>query len=113
MFKDLASSYLFGRDSRKLGNWFKLKEDYVARGHAADIDVVVVGGKFATGARNVGLMNSFTVACLDDDTSQGVKYMTLGGECLHLQFFHYERLDFIFHGYKFLAICILEVPSAF
>ncbi len=80
VFKDLASPYMFGQSHRKHGYWLKLKEDYDARGHAADIDVVVVGGSFAVGYRNTGLLNSFMVACMDDDSTQeGVsKYLTLG-----------------------------------
>ncbi len=80
VFKDLSTPYMCVKSHRKLGYWFKLKEDYEARGHAADIDVVVVGGSFAVGYRNTGHLNSFMVACIDDDSTQeGVgKYLTLG-----------------------------------
>ena len=79
LFKDLSSPYCFGSQYRKLGYWYKLKDDYSKRGHAADIDVVVIGAQFATGSRNAGYLNSFLVACLDDDSGEmeGTKYMTL------------------------------------
>ncbi len=79
IFKDLSSPYCFGSKYRRLGYWYKLKDDYSKRGHAADIDVVLVGAQFATGSRNAGYLNSFLVACRDDGLqNEGIKYMTLG-----------------------------------
>eukprot|EP00557_Chaetoceros_sp_GSL56_P004427 CAMPEP_0176497660 /NCGR_PEP_ID=MMETSP0200_2-20121128/11850_1 /TAXON_ID=947934 /ORGANISM="Chaetoceros sp., Strain GSL56" /LENGTH=1349 /DNA_ID=CAMNT_0017895703 /DNA_START=42 /DNA_END=4088 /DNA_ORIENTATION=- len=80
IFKDLASPYCFGAKYRKLGYWYKLKDDYSQSGHAADIDVVVVGASFASGTRNSKYLNSFLIACVDDesDPTEGTKYMTLG-----------------------------------
>ena len=80
IFKDLASPYCFGSKCRKLGYWYKLKDDYSKKGHASDIDVVVIGGSFAnSGGRNKGMLNSLLVACLDDEeTPHGTKFMTMG-----------------------------------
>jgi hypothetical protein len=79
IFKDLSSPYCFGSKYRRLGYWYKLKDDYSKRGHAADIDVVLVGAQFASGSRNAGYLNSFLVACRDDGIqNEGIKYMTLG-----------------------------------
>jgi ATP-dependent DNA ligase len=80
IFKDLSSPYCFGAKYRKLGYWYKLKDDYSQSGHATDIDVVVVGASFASGTRNAKYLNSFLIACVDDDndSEDGTKYMTLG-----------------------------------
>jgi len=80
IFKDLASPYCFGAKYRKLAYWYKLKDDYSRSGHAADIDVVVVGASFAGGTRNTKYLNSFLIACADDGSESGqeTKYMTVG-----------------------------------
>jgi len=80
IFKDLSSPYCFGAKHRKLGYWYKLKDDYSKSGHAADIDVVVIGASFASGTRNAKYLNSFIIACVDDgsEKGQGTKYMTIG-----------------------------------
>ncbi len=49
VFKDLCTPYGLGTRFRSKGYWFKLKDDYNQGGHAADIDLVVLGGQFATG----------------------------------------------------------------
>jgi hypothetical protein len=51
VFKDLCTPYGLGTRFRNSFYWFKLKDDYNQGGHANDIDVVVLGGKFATGER--------------------------------------------------------------
>lgn len=80
IFKDLSSPYCFGAKNRRLGYWYKLKDDYSQSGHATDIDVVVVGASFASGTRNAKYLNSLLIACVDDeiDVIEGTKYMTLG-----------------------------------
>ncbi len=49
IFKDLSTPYGLGTRFRNKGYWFKLKDDYNHSGHANDIDLVVLGGQFATG----------------------------------------------------------------
>ncbi len=51
IFKDLCTPYGLGTKFRSKGYWFKLKDDYTQGGHAKDIDLVVLGGQFATGTR--------------------------------------------------------------
>ncbi len=77
--KDLASPYAPGASFRKEGYWFKLKLDYEKLGEAADLDFVVLGAYFATGMRNLGLISSFLLGCIDDSESGGQveKYLTV------------------------------------
>lgn len=49
VFKDLSTPYGLGERFRNKGYWFKLKDDYNKSGHASDLDLVVLGGQFATG----------------------------------------------------------------
>lgn len=77
VIKDLSSPYGFGHKFRSNGYWLKLKDSYSKSGPASDIDCVVVGGSLAEGRMNSGLLNSFLLACIDSDTSDGIKYMTL------------------------------------
>lgn len=53
IFKDLSTPYGLGPRFRNMGYWFKLKDDYNKGGHANDIDLVVLGGQFATGKANL------------------------------------------------------------
>ena len=52
IFKDLCTPYGLGSRFRSKGYWFKLKDDYNKGGHAKDIDLVVLGGQYATGTEN-------------------------------------------------------------
>ena len=78
MVKDLYGNYLIGQ--RKF--WHKLKADYTKQGWASDIDVVVIGGGFATGMGRAGILSSWLVGCIDDSheasSSADLKMMTLG-----------------------------------
>ena len=74
--KDLCTPYGPGADFRNHGYWFKLKDDYERKGHAADVDVVVLGSSFATGMRKAGIPNSFLVGCLGPKVD-GSKFLTL------------------------------------
>eukprot|EP00535_Pseudo-nitzschia_heimii_P005514 CAMPEP_0197185110 /NCGR_PEP_ID=MMETSP1423-20130617/11181_1 /TAXON_ID=476441 /ORGANISM="Pseudo-nitzschia heimii, Strain UNC1101" /LENGTH=1333 /DNA_ID=CAMNT_0042636077 /DNA_START=94 /DNA_END=4092 /DNA_ORIENTATION=+ len=60
VIKDLASPYLFGM--RKF--WWKFKPDYETN-EAVDIDVVIIGAKFATGLRNGGTPSGYLVGVVD------------------------------------------------
>ena len=77
VFKDLASPYFPGEKSRGYGYCRKLKQDYEEDGHASDIDVVVLGGYFATGMSNAGLINKFLVGCADRQPDGTVLYMPM------------------------------------
>lgn len=77
VFKDLTSPYYLGEKSRRLGYWYKLKADYNQTGMVADMDVVVLGGRWATGLRGAGFLSSFLVGIVDDDSEYEGKYMTL------------------------------------
>jgi len=77
VMKDLDSPYGLGTRFRNIGYWFKLKDDYEKLGHAADIDVLVLGASFATGMKRAGLLNQFLVGCVDNEISDGHKYLTL------------------------------------
>lgn len=75
VFKDLATPYMMGDQSRTAGYWFKLKADYEKLGHASDIDVVVLGAFYASGMKNSGLLNHFLLGCVDPEAPG--KFMTL------------------------------------
>lgn len=79
LLKDLSSPYYLGAASRRLRYWYKLKPDYNASGQASDIDVLVLGGKYAQGFRQAGLLSALLVGIIDDRMGvQGnVKYLTL------------------------------------
>ena len=77
VFKDLVSPYFPGEKSRGHAFWRKLKQDYEKVGHAADIDVVVLGGSFATGMSRAGLLSKFLVGCADHQPDGTVLYMPL------------------------------------
>ena len=78
MVKDLFGNYLIS--SRKF--WFKIKADYTKQGWASDIDVIVIGGGFATGMGRAGILSSWLIGCIDDkhkaDSRDDLKLMTLG-----------------------------------
>jgi len=77
VFKDLAAPYVLGEVSRGYSYWWKLKDDYEKKGHASDIDTVVLGAYYATGMARSGLLNQFLVGCVDCESSDEVKFMTL------------------------------------
>lgn len=59
---------------------FKLKPDYDASGQASDIDVLVLGGKYADGFRQAGFFSALLVGIIDDrmGIDEGnIKYLTL------------------------------------
>lgn len=69
-----------GAKSRTLGYWWKLKPDYDASGTVADIDCLVLAGKFADGLDRRGLLSSLLVGCLSTEHrygGHGAKYMVL------------------------------------
>ncbi|KAL7548623.1 hypothetical protein ACHAWF_011897 [Thalassiosira exigua] len=80
LFKDLASPYYLGDKSKKMGVWRKLKPDYDESGQAADLDLLVLGGRYATGFDKRGLVNSLVLGCLDRDSyegGEGAKYLAV------------------------------------
>eukprot|EP00804_Cyclotella_cryptica_P012640 CCRYP_016902-RD/>CCRYP_016902-RD protein AED:0.15 eAED:0.15 QI:2735/0.7/0.63/1/0.6/0.63/11/0/583 len=80
LLKDLSSPYYLGAASRSLRYWFKLKPDYDASGQASDVDVLVLGGKYASGFRKAGYLSSLLVGIIDDRMGvqeENVKYLTL------------------------------------
>lgn len=80
VLKDLSSPYYLGAASRSLRYWYKLKPDYDASGQASDIDVLVLGGKYADGFRQAGFVSSLLVGIIDDrmGIDEGnIKYLTL------------------------------------
>ena len=80
VLKDLSSPYYLGAASRSLRYWFKLKPDYDASGNASDIDVLVLGGYYASGLRQAGFFSALLVGIIDDrlGVNDGdAKYLTL------------------------------------
>jgi hypothetical protein len=80
VLKDLSSPYYLGAASRSLRYWFKLKPDYDRSGQASDIDVLVLGGKYADGFRQAGFLSALLVGIIDDrmGVDEGnIKYFTL------------------------------------
>ena len=70
--KDLSSPYIL-RNKSKL--WTKIKPDYMNDTHASDLDVVVIGGSYASGHRHSGGLSSFLCACVD--SKDRTKFLTL------------------------------------
>lgn len=66
VFKDLNSCYLL--DGRKY--WFKHKPENEDISHASDIDLLILGGFYATGFGPSGLLNSFLLGCVDQDNPE-------------------------------------------
>ena len=81
MIKNYRSSpYYLGASSRSLRYWYKLKPDYDASGIASDVDVLVLGGKYADGFRQAGFLSALIVGIINDNMGldQGyIKYLTL------------------------------------
>ena len=80
IFKDLATPYYLGEASRSRGYWWKLKPDYDESGSASDIDLLVLGGRFASGFDKRGMVSSLVVGCLDENHcfgSEDAKYMAV------------------------------------
>jgi len=72
VLKDLAAPYYLGVKSRSMGYWWKIKPDYDASGTASDIDVIVLGGRYAAGLQRSGLIDSILVGCIDDQGTWGM-----------------------------------------
>lgn len=75
-----SSPYYLGAASRSLRYWYKLKPDYDASGIASDVDVLVLGGKYADGFRQAGFLSALIVGIINDNmgVDQGnIKYLTL------------------------------------
>ena len=72
VLKDLAAPYYLGVKSRSMGYWWKIKPDYDASGTVSDVDVVVLGGRYAAGLHRSGLINSILVGCIDDQGTWGM-----------------------------------------
>lgn len=62
--KDLAAPYIL---KRRTGLWLKIKPDYSNNAFSSDIDVVVIGGSFATGCSRAGEISGFLCACIDSE----------------------------------------------
>mmetsp|Transcript_30773 Transcript_30773/g.61126 ORF Transcript_30773/g.61126 Transcript_30773/m.61126 type:complete len:842 (+) Transcript_30773:330-2855(+) len=79
LLKDLASPYYLGSKSRSIGYWWKLKPDYFGSSEVSDVDVLVLGGYFASGMRKAGFLSSLLVGCADNGKwfDKPVKYITL------------------------------------
>jgi hypothetical protein len=63
-----------------MGYWWKLKPDYDQSSAASDIDLLVLGGYYATGFSRRGMMSSLIVGCLDTEHrygGEGAKYMAV------------------------------------
>jgi hypothetical protein len=63
-----------------MGYWWKLKPDYDQSSAASDIDLLVLGGYYATGFSRRGMMSSLIVGCLDTENrygGEGAKYMAV------------------------------------
>lgn len=70
IFKDLSAPYILGSRGRSVAYWTKLKPDYEHMG-AADLDLLVIGGFFATGNSRGGLLSQFLLACVDEQSTDG------------------------------------------
>mmetsp|Transcript_7253 Transcript_7253/g.11900 ORF Transcript_7253/g.11900 Transcript_7253/m.11900 type:complete len:1401 (+) Transcript_7253:1066-5268(+) len=83
VLKDLASPYYLGVKSRSMGYWWKIKSDYDASGVVSDVDVVVLGGRYAASLHGSGMIDSILVGCIDDQGTWGMtregppQYLTL------------------------------------
>eukprot|EP00980_Cylindrotheca_fusiformis_P025863 scaffold14741_cov135-Cylindrotheca_fusiformis.AAC.13 len=66
--KDLAAPYILGEPSRKRKYWHKFKPDY-ERGNAVDMDVVILGGYYASGLKHSGKISQFLCGCVDHEVS--------------------------------------------
>ncbi|CAJ1953471.1 unnamed protein product [Cylindrotheca closterium] len=81
VIKDLASPYILGEPSRRRKHWFKFKPDYErATGNAVDIDVVILGGTYASGLKHSGKISSFLCGCVDhEDSSSFMTFCNING----------------------------------
>mmetsp|Transcript_12366 Transcript_12366/g.24742 ORF Transcript_12366/g.24742 Transcript_12366/m.24742 type:complete len:850 (+) Transcript_12366:105-2654(+) len=83
VLKDLAAPYYLGVKSRSMGYWWKIKPDYNSSGVVGDVDVIVLGGRYAAGLQRSGLIDSVMVGCIDDQGTWGMtregrpQYLTL------------------------------------
>ncbi|GKY98953.1 hypothetical protein MPSEU_000851100 [Mayamaea pseudoterrestris] len=65
MFKNLSAAYILGEQGRALRYWLKMKPDYSEGSLVSDLDLVIVGGYFASGLAKAGTPSAFLVACRD------------------------------------------------
>jgi ATP-dependent DNA ligase len=65
IFKDLTSPYVLGENSRELRYWHKFKPDYFGGGAASDLDLVIIGGYWASGLKLAGKPSAFLCSCVD------------------------------------------------
>ena len=72
VLKDLAAPYYLGVKSRSMGYWWKIKSDYDASGVVSDVDVVVLGGRYAASLHGSGMIDSILVGCIDDQGTWGM-----------------------------------------
>lgn len=67
VFKDLSAPYFLGEESKSTRYWHKFKPDYFDGSFASDLDVIIVGGYFATGLRQSGQPSALLCACVDSE----------------------------------------------
>ena len=67
VFKDLSAPYYLGEESKSTRYWHKFKPDYFNGSVASDLDVILIGGYFATGLRQSGKPSGLLCACVDSE----------------------------------------------
>jgi hypothetical protein len=98
VLKDLASPYIFGRESRKLNYWRKFKPDFEKDAKVVDMDVVILGAYFASGNRHSGQISHFLCGIVDsNDTSTFMTLCNVNGKSVA-----YDKLDAIVSKTGFL-----------
>jgi len=114
MLKDLMSPYYLGEKGRRIKYWWKIKPDYDSSGKAADIDLVVVGGRYTDGSERKGSLSELVLACVDDsppaisqlpkDKSHDVRtsYMVFTKVALNRKL-HFNSIDHILETTGFIA----------
>lgn len=70
IFKDLSAPYYLGEESKSMRYWHKFKPDYFNGSMASDLDVVVIGGYYATGRKQSGKPSGLLCACVDSEDSE-------------------------------------------
>ncbi|OQR90666.1 DNA ligase [Achlya hypogyna] len=68
ILKDATSHYMCGESSRKSQRWIKLKPDYA--GMTRQLDVLVIGGYYGSGARRGGAVSHFLLGVLERAPSE-------------------------------------------
>jgi hypothetical protein len=67
IFKDLSAPYYLGEESKSMRYWHKFKPDYFNGSVASDLDLVIIGGYYATGRKQSGKPSAILCACVDSD----------------------------------------------